>query len=288
MSLFAKKVRVSRWGLLAASLAVAPIFGAMNAAWAIPANTITSGNSTLTFNPTNSSLPFISSWVVDGVDQFGGGTGGGENLAARFPSLGIVDNVFSSLPETSSFFGSGIASITYGEDNFSINVKDILTGGAAGSGASAINEVVTVSNLDTNTNDAPLDFITEDGFAYHVNGTANNDTLTLSPSSSPNTATQTDPSGATVTFNVTPAQNLVAFLNDEATGSNGPTTGNVSFISTAEFEIDPDSSVQISFNEVLTGPTSAAVPLPNSAYSALFMLAGLGAIGGYRKMRRAV
>jgi hypothetical protein len=277
MTFFAKKSRMCRWSLLAASLAVTPIFGSMNAARAA---SVSSGNSTLTINPTTSG-PYISDWVVDGVDQYGGTPAGGDTLVVG----GVPINNFSL---TSSFFSSGIASATYTQGQLQINVKDVLTGGSAGSGASAINEIITFSDIDTDSQDEPLTFTFQDHVDYNVNATPNNDTLTLSPGT-PNTATQTDPTGATINFTATPTPDSTELDNGGSNiGTLGPSTGNVAFGFYYSLSIDPNSSEQISFNETLTGPTSAAVPLPNSAYSALFMLAGLGAIGGYRKMRRTV
>jgi hypothetical protein len=277
MSFSTRKNRALRLGLFAASLAVTPIFGSMNAARAA---SVSSGNSTLTINSTTSG-PYISNWIVDGVDQYGGSPAGGDTL--------VVGGVpINSFPLTSSFFASGIASATYTQGQLQINVKDVLTGGSAGSGASAINEIITFSNTDTDSQDAPLTFTFQDHVDYNVNATPNNDTLTLSPGT-PNTATQTDPTGATINFTATPTPDSTELDNGGSnTGTLGPSTGNVAFGFYYDLSIDPNSSEQISFNETLTGPSSAAVPLPNSAYSALFMLAGLGAIGGYRKMRRAI
>jgi hypothetical protein len=191
------------------------------------------------------------------------------------------------LPVENSFFADGISSVTYGGDGFTINVKDILAGGTPGSGASAINETITVSNTDQTLTDAPLQFRISDYVDLNVNGTPNNDTLTLSPGT-PNTAEQTDPSGAAVNFSVTPTPNEHTLFRDFS-GSNslGPSTGNEAFNFVWDLSIDPDSSAQISINEVLSGQT-AAVPLPNSALSGLFTLGGLGAIGIFRRTRRTV
>ena len=46
--------------------------------------------------------------------------------------------------------------------------------------------------------DTPVDFFISDTFDANLNATPNNDTLTLSPSGTPNEAVQTDPAGETV------------------------------------------------------------------------------------------
>lgn len=278
----------------AAALAAGSIF-----ACGARAASISDGNSTVTINPSGSTNPFISQWVVDGVDQYGGSPAGGENLRFVIGSPGLVEQL-NSLSVVSSTFANGIASITYQGSGFTVAVKEILTGGNPGSGASAINEAITVSNtqspmpvlqnslLDGST----LVFSLLDYVNLNVNGTPGNNTLTLGPSIGTNTATQTVPSGAQVNFTATPTPDV--FKTVDATtgtpgGSLGPVTGDEAFSADWSMSLAPGDSEIVSINETLTGggSSSSSVPLPNSATSVLATFAGFGAVGMIRRARRA-
>jgi hypothetical protein len=262
------------------------------------AASITDGNSTLTINP-NSPAPFVSQWSIDGVNQFGGTPAGGDNLEFFNGTQYVPIN---TLTVQSSFFSDPIASVTYAGtyegDNFTITVKDILSGGNPGSGASAINETITVNNLGPTqvpgVNPAglvasPVQFQIKDLVDFNVNGTANNDTLRLTPSGSPNTATQTDPTGAKITWAATPTPNSFELgTNGIFSSTLGPRTGNEAFESVWDLSLAPLGTGIISITESASGihSTAESIPMPSSVWNSLATLAGLGFWAAIRRGRR--
>ncbi|MGA2440616.1 MAG: hypothetical protein ABSH08_06640 [Tepidisphaeraceae bacterium] len=280
--------------IAAAIWAAGPMFGSTAQAAAISNN-----NSDLTIN-TSGSNPLITSWTVDGVDQYGGSPAGSEDFQISTGGGSLVE--LNSLSLTSSFVsppGVGLFSATYTGAGYTVTVKDTLTGGNNGSGASALSEVITINNVEpipvgtvTNLDGiaiSPLTFRLVQLSNLNVDATAGNDTLTLSPSQ-PNTANQTDPLGTVVNVSVTPTP--TAFTGGTVgsqSASTGPFVGDGSFTFEWDGTIDPGNSYQMSINETVQGATSgtAAVPLPSSAKSALTMLAGLAVIGIVRRMRKA-
>jgi len=243
----------------------------------VSAATISNGNSSVTLNPTavSNAVPFISQWIVDGVDQYGGSPAGGESLGFYLGSNPEVS--INTLPVLSSSFGSGVASVSYQGTGFTIAVTDVLTGGNSGSGSSAIGESVVVNN----TSGSPLAFSLADFVNLNVDATPADDTLTLGS----NSATQTDPLGTSVNFSVTPAPVIQA---SSTNGGNtyletGPTVvhGDVAFAflwgsGSGADTIDAGGTAIYSINETATGVTSggatSSVPLPNSAGAALATL----------------
>jgi hypothetical protein len=290
-----KRVQNGGLSFLASGLLAAGIFPA-----AAGAADVSNGNSTLTINPTGSS-PYVSQWVVDGVDQFGGTPVGGDQLNF-FNGSSLVP--LNSLTPTNSFFSDPICSVTYSTtlngDNFTINVKDILGGGASGSGASNITETITVNNLGPASvpgvqpalvADGPVTFTIHDVVDYNVNGTANNDTLTLSPGPNPNTAEQTDPTGAKITFAATPVPTGFSLIHNGAgIPGLGPSTGDEAFSFTWDLSLAPGDSGIISITEAAMGinapPTT--IPLPSAAWSCITMLGGLGAFGVVKRFRQVI
>jgi hypothetical protein len=207
----------------------------------------------------------------------------------------------NSLTVSSSSFADGIASINYDGGDFTVAVKEILTGGNPGSGASGINETITINNTSTpapvlpgtaspdSLTDEPLTFHLNDSTNLNVNGTPNNDTLTLSPGSGTNTADQTDPSGAHVNVTFTPTPDGMNTFTPGKDGFNGlgPVTGDTAFLAQYSITLDQGDSAIISINENLTGPKIVpAVPLPSSASASLAALAGLGLIAVVKRSRR--
>jgi hypothetical protein len=256
------------------------------------AASISNGNTTVTFNTsdTTGTVPWISQWIVDGVDQYGGTPAGGESPGYYLGAFAET-NVNSSTLLSSNFSGP-VASALFQGDGYTIAVKDIVSGGLPGSGASAINETFTFNNTGT----SPLTVAFVDFVNPNVNATPTDDTLTLSS----NTASQTDPSGTVVNFSVTPTPAIVGSTVDGGLHyfSTGPGvfTGDVGFYflwSTADgsgLTIGAGDSMIYSINETVTGVPSgtgaAMVPLPNSAWTSLVTLAGLGGIGLVRRMRK--
>jgi hypothetical protein len=268
------------------------------------AASISDGNSSLTINPSSSSAPLISQWIVDGVDQYGGSPAGSENLLFAVGTGSLSFNAINSLTVTSSSFTDGIASISYDGGNFSVTVKEILTGGNPGSGASGINETITINNTGTlqpavqgaaspdSVGDQPLTFHLSDSINLNVNETPNNDTLTLSPGAGTNTADQTDPSGAHVNVTFTPTPDTMNTFTPGIDGFNGlgPVTGDTAFSAQYSFTLDAGDSAIISVNENLTGgvtPPPPAIPLPNSASASLATLTGLGLIALAKRAKKA-
>ncbi|MGD0766912.1 MAG: hypothetical protein ABSB42_01685 [Tepidisphaeraceae bacterium] len=278
----------------AAIWAAGPMFGST-----AQAATISNGNSDLIIN-TSGSNPFITSWTVDGVDQYGGSPAGSEDFQISTGGGSLVE--LNSLSLTSSFVsppGLGLFSATYTGEGYTVTVKDTLTGGNSGSGASALSEVITINNTeavpaDTNVNSAielsPLTFRLVQVSNLTLDATAGNDALTLSPSQ-PNTANQTNPLGTVANVSVTPTPtSFTGGTVGSQSASTGPFFGNDSFSFEWDGTIDAGNSYQVSINETVQGATAgtAAVPLPSSAKSALTMLAGLAVIGIVRRMRRAI
>jgi hypothetical protein len=271
-------LRGRRFSGLAALLA-AGLFTA--AAHATPV-TLTDGNSSVTYDP--ASKTGQESWVVDGVNQETEAWLWGTNSG----SLASVSNVFSSGP---------VMSATFTGDGYNMVLAAILTGGSPGSGTSAMTETMTFNN----TSDSSMNVIMYDYEHFIIGGTAGNNTLTLS-GSPVNTATQTDPLGASA--NVTATGNASApdlyqvgtngsvltdlasspsyMLNDNSTG---PLVGDDDFAFEWDATVAAGGSFEISVNKVIQG--AAAVPLPNAAYGAASLLGLIAGVGFVRKAIRA-
>lgn len=261
---------------------------------------ISSNNSSMTFDPgpVATPAPYITSWMVDGVNQFGG-TSTGDSISYF---NGSSFTALNSNTPSSATYTANVGSATYDVDvqgeQFTVNVQDILLGGSTGSGASGITQTITVNNIGfvpsnvvqpDSVNDSPVSFTLQDLVNAHVNGNANN-TLTLSPSGAPNQAVQTDPTGVKFTYTTTPVPSSFDISNGSTTtASVGPQTGNESFLFDWNFSLAPGDTGIVSITESLSAaPTTSVpgVPLPSSAQSAFAALAGLGAIGIARRLRR--
>jgi hypothetical protein len=286
--------RVQRKSLLALAAGIL-------AAGVLPAGahaaSITSGNSSLTINPSGSA-PYVSQWVVDGVNQFGGTPVGGDSIQFFNGSSFVGVNTLNLA--SSNFTGPvGLAVYTGVFDgyDFSITVQDTLSGGTPGSGASAINESITVSNLGlaqvpqvrANIVSTPT-FTIQDLVDYNVNGTATNDTLTLSPSPTPNTAVQTDPTGAEITYISTPPTTWELISNGSSSMTLGPETGNEAFALDWQLPIAPGNSSIISITETASGINSppTSIPLPSAAWECLSTLGGLVVFGLAKRVKKAI
>jgi hypothetical protein len=283
--------------IVAAALGSAAFTTSRNSAFGF-VGSLTDNNSTLSY----SSATNATSWVVDGVDQFGGTPAGGD-LLQYFNGTSyapLSDLTVVTPPVLSGNIGSVTLGGTLDGDNFTVAIKAILVGGSAGSGASAINETITVSNLGPTPPQVPLpapppavpvDFFISDTFDANLNATPNNDTLTLSPSGSPNKAVQTDPAGVKLTYVTTLTPSAFELINNGTSSATaGPETGNEAFQFIWDLSLAPGDTGIISNTISLSGAdtTVPGVPLPNSAASALATLAGLGIVGVLRRKHAAV
>jgi hypothetical protein len=277
---------------VAAALGMVAFTTSRNSAFGF-VGSLTDNNSTLSY----SSATNATSWVVDGVDQFGGSPAGGD-LLQYFNGTSyapLSDLTVVTPPVLSGNVGSVTLGGTLDGDNFTVAIKAILVGGSAGSGVSAIDETITVNNLGPATAaavqqasviDAPVDFFISDTFDANLNATPNNDTLTLSPSGSPNKAVQTDPAGVKLTYTTTPTPSAFALINNGSSSATvGPETGNEAFQFIWDLDLAPGDTGIISNTISLSGANTSApaVPLPNSAGSALATLVGLGIVGVIRR-----
>jgi hypothetical protein len=252
------------------------------------AGTISSGNSSVTIVPNGST--FIPSWIVNGVNQYGGSPAGGEALYFEINDT----SRFVTPPEltvaASSFIGN-TASVTLTTTGCSITVSDVLTGGAPGSGNSQINETITGTNTSTST----LVFEVTDNIDWTLDAISNNSSITVDSS----TATQTDPEGIKAVYVMNPAMGPALSTN----GESGPFydvtppdtgTGSVAFdYNTQTYNVAPGNSIGFDITETLSGvpsgsTTSLSVPLPSSAWSSLATLGAMGLFVAARKVRRAI
>jgi hypothetical protein len=281
-------------------LTTAAIFAAVSAIGAVAgAETISDGNSNVTIN-TSGPSPFITSWTVDGVDQYGGTPAGSEDfqIATNGGSLASIN----SLPlATTPFTLGGLATTVYTGSGYTVTVENTLTGGTPGSGTSAMVEQITINNTEDVASAVSPAIAQVGAISFQlvqvsnltVDAMANNNTLTLSPSTNPNTATQTNPLGTTVTVGVdmTPTSFTAGNVGSES-ASVGPFVGDDGFTFEWDGVIDPGGSYQVSIDESVTGATSGetppAVPLPSAAWNSLATLAGLAAIGIARRMRKPI
>jgi len=281
-----KKGILLRVGMIAA----ASVFGATAARGASLTNSISSNNSTVsfTYSTSSSAVPFVTDWVVDGVDQYGGTPAGGEDLYVALGNGGTT--YLNTLPTVGTpFFSGGLATVTYQGSGYTATVKDMLTGGSPGSGVSTLTETVKINN----TGDVGLPLLFATVVRPNVNATPTGQTLNFGASSS----SVTDASGTTFNYGVTPTPDLISESTNGGTtyfdSSPGIYNGTVGFEYTwgniadpTAITIDAGGSETFSFSESISG-VPAAVPLPSAAKSTLATLAGLAVIGIVRRMRKA-
>jgi hypothetical protein len=253
------------------------------------AGTISSGNSSITIVPNG--WPFVSNWVVNGVDQYGGSPAGGEAL---FFTINDTSRFVTppDLTVAASSFTGNTASVTLTTTGCSITVSEVLTGGAPGSGNSQINETVTGTNTGTST----LVFELTDNIHWNLDAIPGNGTVTVNQS----TATQTDPEGIKAVYIMSPTASGPALSTN---GASGPFfdvappdigTGNVDFdYNSQTYDIAPGGSQALNITETLSGVPSGStppsiVPLPSSAWSSLAMLGAMGLFVAVRRARQAI
>lgn len=281
----AKNSILCRVGMIAA----ASIFGASAARGA----SISNGNSTLTFNTVGMSgptIPYIADWIVDGVDVYGAPTKG--ETPGYVNETVFSDESINDLTLVSSSFAGATASTSYQGNGFSITTTDVLSGGSPGSGNSAIKETIKV----TNTGDQALAFFFTDRLSPNTSPSG----VTLTTTT--NTASFTNSAGAKIFFSATPTPDLLSVSTNGDAGpfldlAPGTSTGDVELGWTWGNESDETApslgvgaSESFTINESVSGvtPITSAVPLPNSAKSALATMAGLSAFGIVRRFRKSI
>jgi hypothetical protein len=285
-------------GYCGLSIAAAAVFAAgLNFASSAHAETLSSGNSDLTIN-TSGPNPFITSWTVDGVDQYDGTPAGSEDLQISIDG-GALQSINTLTVSGTPFAVGGLATTVYEGDGFTLTVDTTLTGGTPGSGTSALVDQITINNTQEIPAVVTSNIVATNDITFRLVEVSNvtldsldTNTLNLSPSVSPNTATYTNSLGTTVTItpDTTPNSFTAGTVGSESNSSTGPFVGNVGFTFEWDGTIDPGGSYQVSMPESVTGATSGgsppAVPLPSSAYSSFAALLGLGGIAAVRRMRK--
>ncbi len=154
-------------GLVAMLLAAWVAIGGANVDAAI--YTLTDGNSTVRIEPTIALN--MDDWVVDGTDylyQQGFWYRIGDEIGARQRSLDYLD-----LTPFVASTGANILDVVYTGAQLEVAVQYALTGGAAGSGASTVDEIVVV----TNTGSSAIDLHFYQYADFDANGTSMGDSV---------------------------------------------------------------------------------------------------------------
>jgi hypothetical protein len=285
-------------GYCGLSIAAAAVLAAgLNISPAAHAETLSSGNSDLTIN-TSGPNPFITSWTVDGVDQYGGTPPGSEDLQISING-GALTPINTLTVSGTPFAVGGLATTVYEGLGFTVTVDTTLTGGTSGSGTSALVDQITINNVAEAPAVVTPNIVPTNTISFRLLDVSNvtldstdTNTLNLSPSVSPNTATYTNSLGTTVmiTPDTTPNSFTAGNIGSESSSSTGPFVGNVGATFEWDVTLEPGDSFQVSIPESVTGATSGgsppAVPLPSSAYSSFAALLGLGGIAAVRRMRK--
>ena len=255
-------------GYCGLSIAAAAVFAAgLNFASSAHAETLSSGNSDLTIN-TSGPNPFITSWTVDGVDQYGGTPAGSEDLQISIDG-GALQSINTLTVSGTPFAIGGLATTVYEGDGFTLTVDTTLTGGTSGSGTSALVDQITINNTEEIPAVVTSNIVPTSPLTFRLVEVSNvtldsldTNTLTLSPSGSPNTATYTNALGTTVmiTPDTTPNSFTAGTVGSESNSSTGPFVGNVGFTFEWDGTIDPGGSYQVSMPESVTGATSGGSP----------------------------
>ena len=209
----------------------------------------------------------------------------------EFGFFGATSAELNFLTLENSSVNGGTFTATYDlPGTVSVAVKQVLTGGAPGSGDSTFDQTFTITNLDTKSQED--DFGTS--LNFNVGGMSGANTLNLDPSTSPFSATQTDSAGTTLKFTFSPTPSVfLGLANGNAAIGNGPFVGEPSLQiggnttlgagDSSTFEIDETITGEIPASGSGGGSGAASVPLPNSAAMVLSTLAGLGVIAIARK-----
>jgi hypothetical protein len=177
--------KACRWSAIVAGAIALAVAAASPASAAV---VLSDGNSTATLSLDNQAG--MSAWVVDGIDHmyqqwfwYRLGTDTQEYSIDTLTSKGVI---------TSDIDGSGqdeTVVANYSGAGFDLQLRYVLTGGMANSGASDISEVIRIQN----TSDVPLVFHFFQYSDFDLGLLAGDDSVVLTGASI-NTATQSDPS----------------------------------------------------------------------------------------------
>lgn len=271
-------------GLSSLARRVAAAIVAASAASASPASatliTLENFNAVAEFATESSDAPAtkgLYSWKVDGVEHitqqwfwYRAGTTGGEQPIDTLTPVQAVTLDVDGTP------GQDALLLRYRNPGatFEVSVRYTLTGGAMNSGGASLEEVIRVVNLTDN----PIDFSMFQYVDFDLNGTAADDTVSLSGTPI-NTALQVDPFAEISETVVTPPPtryevsefgvpgSLEERLNDGSpttlANTLGPlTNADATWAFEWDFRLAPRGSYLISKNKSLRG--TVAVPEPRS------------------------
>ena len=219
----------------------------------------------------------LYSWKVDGVEHISqqwfwyraGETGGERPIDSLTPMQAVTLDVDGTPGQDALLLRYRDAAAT-----FEVSVRYTLTGGATNSGGASLEEVLRVVNLTEN----PFDFTIFQYVDFDLNGTADDDAVSLSGTPI-NTALQVDPFAEISETVVTPpptryeigefgiAGSLKERLNDglptTLSGALGPlTNADATWAFEWDFQLAPRGSYLISKNKSLRGTVAVPEPKP--------------------------
>lgn len=208
-------------------------------------------------------------WTVDGVDNLSSQwfwyRTGPEGAEQSIDKLALVGELTT---DTDGDGADDTLFVQFAGDGFDIQTRYLLSGGTVGSGVADIAELILI----TNTSDQNLEFHFFQYSDFDLNGTSDDDTVTLA---SPSRWVQQDGAGSVFSETVvtpTPAHfeaalfpNTLDSLNDDQTttlsDAAGPLTGNATWAWQWDLSIGPGGSVTISKDKNFVVPEPASLSL---------------------------
>ena len=245
----------------------------------------------------------LNTWDVDGTDhmfqQWFWYRTGSQTQENAIDGTGALAHVSSTAIDLDGSAGDDYLQSDYADnetaitpEKFTVQLRYLLTGGAAGSDTSDIVEVIRVKNTGTST----MRFSLFQYVDFDLNQSIGDDTVLLSGTPI-NTATQSDPIniiGETVVtppptrfeanlFSVTRDKLNDAFL-DNLNNNVGPFVGDTTWAFQWDMVIPAGGTVLISKDKQLRPGEGGIIPEPST-----IVLAGIGLLGafGWSRRRRA-